>query len=129
MDPFQNIDHYVNFFNDEHHTLPRTLMRDLQDPYDMEEQSFKQRYRFNQDVVKNLILPIVEDSLRKPDNRGYPVAPEIQILVCLRFYASGSFQVNMSMNQSCDVLCVTCRNKVCNMSSFKMRINHFISVF
>jgi len=39
------------------------------------------------------ILPLVEEGLAKINNCGLPISPVLQLLVCLRFYATGSFQV------------------------------------
>jgi len=40
------------------------------------------------------ILPIIEDKLAKNSNRGLPVPPVMQLLMALRFYATGNYQVN-----------------------------------
>ncbi|KMQ90238.1 nuclease harbi1 [Lasius niger] len=39
------------------------------------------------------LLPKVEEDLAKINNRGLPIAPVLQLLVCLRFYATASFQL------------------------------------
>lgn len=97
MDIFEEIDYYDNLFNDDSNRrlnfrVPLRYLRDVQDPYNCE--NFKKRYRFSQDVVKSVILPLIDQDLRKLSNRGHPIAPELQILVCLRFYATASFQVS-----------------------------------
>lgn len=97
MNIFQEIDYYDDIFNDDSNrrlnfNVPLRYLRDVQDPYNCE--NFKKRYRFSQDVVKSVILPLIDQDLRKPYNRGHPIAPELQILVCLRFYATASFQVS-----------------------------------
>lgn len=73
---------------------PRRYLRDYSDPftkYSVEE--FHTRYRFTPDVVKSVILPMLE-SIRKPSKRGLPFPPEIMLLITLRYYATGSFQVS-----------------------------------
>jgi len=40
------------------------------------------------------ILPLIEEGLAKINNRGLPIPPVMQLLVCLRFYSSASFQVS-----------------------------------
>lgn len=40
------------------------------------------------------ILPIIEDNLAKTSNRDLPVLPVLQLLMALRFYATGNYQVN-----------------------------------
>lgn len=97
MDNFEELDYYDNIFNDNSNrrlnfSVPLRYLRDVQDPYTCD--NFKKRYRFSQDVVKSVILPLIYQGLTKPDNRGHPIAPELQILVCLRFYATASFQVS-----------------------------------
>ena len=38
------------------------------------------------------ILPKIYEGLVKYDNRGSPISPELKLLVCLRYYATASFQ-------------------------------------
>lgn len=33
------------------------------------------------------------EDLQKPDKRGLPIPPILQLLICLRFYATGNYQV------------------------------------
>lgn len=49
------------------------------------EEKFIRRYMFNKATTTETILPlvIIED-LRKPTNRGLPIPPDIQLLICLR---------------------------------------------
>ncbi|XP_026736278.1 putative nuclease HARBI1 [Trichoplusia ni] len=96
MEIFEQFDYYDNLFNDDSNRrlnfrVPLRYLRDVQDPYNIE--NFKKRYRFSQDVVKSVILPLIDQDLRRLSNRGNPIAPELQILVCLRFYATASFQI------------------------------------
>lgn len=37
----------------------------------------------------------VEEGLAKINNRGLPISPVLQLLICLRFYATASFQLVM----------------------------------
>ncbi|XP_015182539.1 PREDICTED: putative nuclease HARBI1 isoform X2 [Polistes dominula] len=39
------------------------------------------------------ILPLIEPNLSKINNRGLPIPPVFQLLICLRFYATASFQL------------------------------------
>lgn len=56
------------------------------------ETQFKMRFRFSKDVVRNILLPMVQ--IPEPiTNRGLPVPILTGLLLTLRFYASGSFQV------------------------------------
>jgi hypothetical protein len=76
--------------------LPKRYLRDLADPlifYENEE--FRMRFRFRKATVVQVLLPLVEDDLKKADNRGLPISPMFQLLLALRFYATASFQVGI----------------------------------
>ena len=53
---------------------------------------FRKRYRFSKNGVKH-ILRFIEDDLEVITNRNNPVPPLLQLLVTLRFYATGDFQM------------------------------------
>ena len=75
---------------------PRRYLRDYSDPftkYSVGE--FHARYRFTPESIKSVILPMLASDLRKPTKRGLPFAPEIMLLLTLRFFATGSFQVSI----------------------------------
>lgn len=57
------------------------------------DQEFKQRYRFSKNTVNQIILPEIFD-LESLSNRGLPISIDTQLLIALRFYATGSFQVS-----------------------------------
>lgn len=59
------------------------------------EREFKRRFRFNKDSVLYGILPKIQNELIHNNNRGLPIPPLCQLLICLRFYATGSFQVSI----------------------------------
>ncbi|XP_060806387.1 putative nuclease HARBI1 [Amyelois transitella] len=68
--------------------------QDFQDPFDYySSEEFRRRYRFTKDVVHFVLLPLINKDLEKLTARGLPVPPLYQLLVSLRFYASGSFQM------------------------------------
>lgn len=74
--------------------VPKRYIRDMQDPFDFySEIEFKKRFRFEKNSVKFGILPLIEPNLVKINNRGLPISPVFQLLICLRFYATASFQV------------------------------------
>jgi hypothetical protein len=58
---------------------------------------FKKRFRFSKQSVLYGILPKIEINLIKVNNRGLPISPIMQLLICLRFYASASFQVRITL--------------------------------
>ncbi|XP_028157890.1 putative nuclease HARBI1 [Ostrinia nubilalis] len=71
---------------------PRRYLRDYSDPFTKYSvQEFHARYRFTPESVKSVLLPML-DGLRKPTKRGLPFAPEIMLLLTLRYFATGSFQ-------------------------------------
>ncbi|KAJ8958210.1 hypothetical protein NQ314_006440 [Rhamnusium bicolor] len=74
--------------------LPKRYFRDVENPLErFRDNEFQNRYRFSKDSVRHIILPIVQNQLMKTNNRGLPIPPLIQLLVCLRFFATGNFQV------------------------------------
>nr|CAI5854434.1 unnamed protein product [Callosobruchus analis]CAI5858474.1 unnamed protein product [Callosobruchus analis]CAI5863380.1 unnamed protein product [Callosobruchus analis] len=74
--------------------VPRRYIRDMENPLELYNgREFKKRFRFSKDVFQNVLVPLVEE--RGPQtNRGLPVHPVIGLLLTLRFYATGSFQVS-----------------------------------
>jgi hypothetical protein len=53
---------------------------------------FKKRFRMNKKTFY-VLLNLIKDDLQVTDNRNNPVSPESQLLISLRFYATGSFQI------------------------------------
>lgn len=89
------VDHVENVVNNER--LPKRYIRDAENPLDFyNDEDFRRRYRFNKNTFQHQILPMIADNLIKANNRGLPVPPLIQLCICLRYYATGSFQVNHS---------------------------------
>lgn len=81
---------------------PKKYIRDGQNPFEFfNEQEFKRRFRFSKNSVMFGILPLIEEGLAKINNRGLPISPVIQLLICLRFYATASFQVKI-----CRIFCL-----------------------
>ena len=76
--------------------IPKRYIRDGQDPFEIYSNvEFNKRYRFDKNNVKYRILPEIEQGLAKTNNRGLPIPPIIQLSICLRFYATASFQAIM----------------------------------
>lgn len=72
---------------------PKRYIRDWVNPFEFySNREFKRRFRFNKDSVLYGIQPKIEEGFRN-NNRGLPIPPIFQLLICLRFYATGSFQV------------------------------------
>lgn len=67
--------------------LPRT------DPFAIfDDVDFKKRFRMNKNSF-NVLLAMVKDDLTVSDKRNNPVSAKDQLLIALRFFATGSFQV------------------------------------
>jgi hypothetical protein len=75
---------------------PKRYIRDGQNPFEFyTDTEFKRRFRFSKDSVLHGILPRIQHELVKVNNRGLPIAPVMQLLVCLRFYATANYQVRL----------------------------------
>ncbi|CAG9109077.1 unnamed protein product [Plutella xylostella] len=92
IDYYDDIDHYDDILWPDRVRLPKVYIRDAQDPFQTPIESFKKRFRFCQDSVI-YITNLIRAHLQKVDNRGLPIAPEIAVLLTLRFYATASFQI------------------------------------
>lgn len=74
--------------------VPKRYIRDGYNPFQFyDNKEFKRRFRFSKEAVTYGLLPKVEEGLAKVNKQGLPIAPILQLLVCLRFYATASFQV------------------------------------
>ncbi|KAH7973285.1 hypothetical protein HPB52_023350 [Rhipicephalus sanguineus] len=72
--------------------IPRPLFRDRSNPMEhFTDSKFLARFRFTKSSVKKLLecLPLEESC----NNRCHPIPPVIQLLITLRFYGAGTFQV------------------------------------
>lgn len=77
--------------------IPKRYIRNATNPFEFySNNQFKQRYRFSKEIITDVILPLVQDELQKPNQRGLPVSPIQQVLITLRFYATASIQVCFS---------------------------------
>jgi len=80
--------------NDFRWRLSKRYIRDWENPIEFfKDITFRKRYRFSKRVVIDLLLPLINNELRRTDNRGLPISPIMQLLIILRFYATSSFQV------------------------------------
>ncbi|XP_067204480.1 putative nuclease HARBI1 [Linepithema humile] len=96
----RNLDFHINFSSDEEgvedaiRRAPKRYLRDFQNPFEFySEIEFKRRFRFSKNSVLFGIFPLIEQGLAKINNRGLPISPIIQLLICLRFYSTASFQL------------------------------------
>lgn len=74
--------------------MSKRYIRDAENPFDYyDDVEFKIRFRFTKHSVMHGILPLVRRGLETYNNRGLPIALVLRLLICLRFYATSSFQV------------------------------------
>lgn len=72
----------------------KIYIRDVQNPMEFyDDREFRLRYRFQKETVAYIILPLINERLQKFNNRGLPIPPILQLLTCLRFYATCNYQV------------------------------------
>jgi len=43
-----------------------------------------------------ILLNVIGKDIKHGTNRSYAIQPEVQLLIALRFYATGAFQVSFS---------------------------------
>ncbi|CAN8008555.1 unnamed protein product [Ixodes pacificus] len=73
-------------------SVPRRNLSDRLNPMELySDRQFLARYRFTKATVRELLtlLPLQQSG----DNRGLPLTPLLQLLVTLRFYGAGTFQM------------------------------------
>lgn len=82
--------------SDDENTRRRNLFEDRYNPFDeLNDSNFRKRFRLSKDSILNL-LEILEPSLAPANNKNNPIPALIQILITLRFYATGSFQLSIA---------------------------------
>lgn len=93
---YSSEEEFDNYINEQGRISTRKVIRDFQDPFDYyTSDEFRRRYRFSKDMVLFILFPLINEDLIKLTARGLPVPPIYQLLVALRFYSSGSFQVTI----------------------------------
>nr|XP_046468097.1 uncharacterized protein LOC124212257 [Neodiprion pinetum] len=95
---------------------PKRYIRDGENPFGFySEQEFKRRFRYSKDNIMYGILPRIKAALVRANNRGLPIPPVMQLLICVRFYAAASFQLvngdlmNISQCAVSTIIHRTCR--------------------
>lgn len=102
----------INFSSDDEEEVlqmraVKRYIRDGQNPFEFyNEWEFKRRFRFTKESVMFRILPLIEEGLAKNNNRGLPISPVLQLLICLRFYSTASFQVSTRAKSKSTPLCI-----------------------
>ncbi|KAK3892025.1 hypothetical protein Pcinc_004114 [Petrolisthes cinctipes] len=76
--------------------VPRIIPADRSDPMAyLNEDEFIMRYRLSKEAVRDLLREITPRLQRIRNNRGCSVPHQLQLLVALRYMASGNFQITM----------------------------------
>lgn len=107
----------------------KRYIRDRQNPFEFyNDLQFKRRYRFDKNSILHGILPKIEEGLAKINNRGLPIPPVMQLLICLRYYATASFQVSSMQRKRILVASLLKEYKKCHgMKKCKMKINDYLT--
>lgn len=90
---YDELDHYDDIFWPNYYRIPKTYIRDVENPFEMEPVQFQKRYRFYHESVFYITSLIKSDEIMY--KRGFPITPEIAVLLTMRFYATASFQVSL----------------------------------
>ena len=86
--------HRIARLYDVNERIPRIMTRlPLFRDEDFSDEAFFQRFRFTKDGFNHLRNLLADDLLEAENNRGHPIPPKTQLLVALRYYATGSFQI------------------------------------
>ena len=68
------------------------IFRDRNNPLDyLPEEDIIQRYRLTRQLILQ-VCDMVRDDIERPTNRSSPLPVSLQVMVALRFYATGTFQ-------------------------------------
>ena len=74
------------------------VFRDVQNPFEYyNDDDFHRRFRFTKANAR-YIIDLLADDIRFPTNRSHALPPFVQVLVALRFYGDGSFQISVGDN-------------------------------
>jgi hypothetical protein len=61
---------------------------------DFSESEFKKRYRLTKDPTR-YVVNLIRNDIKSASNRAVDVSPELQLLITLRFYFKGSYQLEL----------------------------------
>ncbi|XP_049864948.1 putative nuclease HARBI1 [Pectinophora gossypiella] len=93
-DLYSDFEEFMDYVYDNPYDYPaRKYIRDAQNPLECyDEEQFQKRFRFRKDTVVHMILPLI-GLQSNVTNKGLPLPPILQLLIALRFYATGNFQI------------------------------------
>lgn len=73
---------------------PRVI-RERNDPFNMfDEIAFRNRYRLSKEAVR-FVIDLIEERLFPQAGHENDISPALQVLITLRFYAKGCYQVEL----------------------------------
>ena len=86
----------LDFLDDVNQVLrPERVYRDHSNPFEYySDDEFRKRFRFTKEGTM-FILNLISEELEHGTNRGHGLPPMLQLLVTLRYYATGSFQMTV----------------------------------
>jgi len=86
-----DMEFFVAFLQNRHRRI-RTI-RDISNPFiEYRDEEFRMRFRLRKETVDN-IMQRIGHMIQYNGNRPHQVSPLNQLLITMRFYAVGSFQV------------------------------------
>lgn len=97
------------------------------DPFDLDDKSFKSKYRFTKAYARK-IIDLVKDDIKK-DKRGGAISPELQVLTALRSWARQEIQDDTADLHGISQLSVTniCRREATSLASQSCHFIHMPS--
>ncbi|MPC63536.1 putative nuclease HARBI1 [Portunus trituberculatus] len=80
-----------------HQRAPRRILKDRMDPFHFHTQEeFVSRYRLTKQATRTVIEQMSPQLPEVQGNRGLPIPHHLQVLIALRYMATGSFQLTIS---------------------------------
>lgn len=75
-------------------------LRDASNPFDMSDEAFRRLYRFPRELAHELFVEEISPFLQD-GNRSTKIPKVVRFLVCLHFYAQGSYQKSVGADSRC----------------------------
>ena len=92
----------------------RRHLRDMSDPFRLDEESFVQIYRIPKDILLKLINDLKDDLPRAYTVRR--IRPSMQVLITVRFFATGGYQRDIGLEYLHPVDQSTCSRIINNVT-------------
>lgn len=91
VDIFENLS---SSDSEEEQRRPRNIKTRISLIDELDEVEFQRRFRLSKDGVRRLIN-LLPDNFRPRNNKNHPISKTNQVLICLRYFAIASFQINI----------------------------------